>query len=97
MKVHAREPVDGGSPGDELLLGASSWNDDDTSLKYGWLDKNGKRTRGGELPMWSVPQAVLFAARENYLNRQQLAGLMKGLIDILAEPPSASPDGNNDG
>ena len=95
MKVQAREPVERGSDGDELLLGASSWNDDDTSLKYGWLDKNGKRTRGGELPLWAVPQAVLFAAREGYLDRHQIAGLAKGLIDILCDAPTAAQGGNH--
>jgi hypothetical protein len=97
MKVQAREPVDGGSPDDELLLGASSWNDDDASLKYGWLDRNGKRTRGGELPLWAAPQAVVFAVREGYLDRQQVAGLTKALIDILCDSPMATNDGANHG
>ena len=83
MQVEAQEPVSG-VDGDELLLGRSSWSDDDTSLKYGWLDKNGKRARGGELPTWAIPQGILFAAREGYLDRQQMAEIARGLIDILA-------------
>ena len=84
MKVAAAEPVKKGAEGDELLLGTSSWSDEDTSLKYGWLDKNGKRTRGGELPTWAIPQGVLFAAREGYLDREQIAEIARGLADVLA-------------
>jgi hypothetical protein len=85
MKVELSEPVMGSST-DELLLGRSSWDDDAASLKYGWPDKNGKRTRGGEIPLTAVPQAVLFAARHQYLSRKQMAIIAKGLIDILAKP-----------
>jgi hypothetical protein len=88
MKVEVQEPVQGGSPGDELLLGTSSWSDEDTSLKYGWLGKNGRRARGGELPIWAVPQAVLFAASSGYLTREQMAVLARGLVDVLATPAS---------
>lgn len=83
MKVERQEPVKG-VPTDELLLGRSSWNQNETSLKYGWPDKNGKRTRGGEIPVSAVPQAVLFAAREGYLTRKQVAAIAKGLVDVLA-------------
>ena len=83
MKVERQEPVKG-VPTDELLLGRSSWNQEETSLKYAWPDKNGKRTRGGEIPVSAVPQAVLFAAREGYLTRKQVARIAKGLVDVLA-------------
>jgi hypothetical protein len=83
MKVAKTELVEGenAGAGDALLLGASSWSDDDTSFKYGWLDKNGKRTRGGKLPTCAVPQGVLFAARKGYLDRAQMARIARGLVD----------------
>jgi hypothetical protein len=84
MKVELEESVKG-APTDTLLLGASSWNPEDRSLKYAWPDKNGKRARGGEIPMWAVPQGVLFAARNGYLTREQITALTKGLIDVLAK------------
>jgi hypothetical protein len=52
-------------PTDTLVLGNSSWHGGaDRSLKYAWPDKNGKRARGGEIPMSAVPQAVMFASRK---------------------------------
>lgn len=88
MKVELKEPVVGGSEGDEFLLGKSSWSDEDTSIKYGWLDKNGHVARGGEAPTWALPQAVLFAAREGYLSTDDTAVLTKSLIDVLVTPTS---------
>lgn len=85
MKPTVGKPVEGGSDGDMLLLGTSSWSDDDTSLKYGWPDKNGRRSQGGELPTWAIPQVVILAARTGYLTREQTADLVKGLVDVLAE------------
>ncbi len=85
MRVDLVEDVKG-VPGDQLLLGASSWDSNARSLKYAWPDKNGKRARGGELPMSVVPQAVLFAARTGYLTRKQTVALTKGLVDVLAAP-----------
>jgi hypothetical protein len=85
MKVELDEPVKG-VPSDELLLGGSSWNADQKSLKYAWPDKNGKRARGGEIPLSALPQAVLFAARTGYLTRSETAALMKNLVDVLAKP-----------
>jgi hypothetical protein len=84
MKPEVEEDVKD-APGDKLLLGRSSWDAEALSLKYAWPDKNGKRARGGELPMSTVPQAVLFAARTGYLTRKQTVALTKGLIDILAK------------
>jgi hypothetical protein len=78
------EPVPD-TEGDELLLGASTWNPDERSLKYSWRDKIGRRSRGGELPLAAMPQAVLFAARTEYLDRDQIAAIAKGLIDSLAK------------
>jgi hypothetical protein len=72
--------------GDRLLLGTSSWSEKDTSLKYGWPDKKGRFSRGGELPTWAIPQAVLLAAGHGYLPRKDMARIAKGLVDILAAP-----------
>ena len=77
------------SPTDTLVLGKSSWHGGaDRALKYAWPDKNGKRARGGEIPMSAVPQAVMFASRKGFLTRQQTAELVKGLVDILAATES---------
>jgi hypothetical protein len=84
MKVDEQEPVKL-APTDTLLLGTSSWNPADKSLKYAWPDKNGKRSRGGKLPVWATPQATLFAARTGYLSRKEIAALTKGLVDVLAK------------
>jgi hypothetical protein len=78
------EPVDD-RPDDELLLGGSSWDENERSLKYAWRDKNGRRARGGELPIAAMPQAVLFAARNNYLTREQKVTIVKNLVDVLAD------------
>lgn len=84
MKVEHEEVVKG-VPKDALLLGSSSWKPPEPSLKYGWPDKNGKRARGGEIPVSAIPQAVLFAARNGYLDRGQMAKIIKGLADTLAK------------
>ena len=71
--------------GAELILGRSSWdNGADKSLKYAWRDKNNKRARGGELPISALRQAARLAAHEGYLPRDEVAGLAKDLVDILA-------------
>jgi hypothetical protein len=86
MKVEYHEPVKKKKvPGDELLLGGSTWDSQERSLKYAWPDKNGKRARGGEVPISAVPQAVLFAARNDYLTRKEIARMIKGLVDVLAK------------
>jgi hypothetical protein len=61
-----------------------SWSAEDTSLKHGWPDKNGKIARGGELPTSAIPQAVLLAAKHDYLTREDMARIAHGLIDVLA-------------
>ncbi len=78
------EPVEK-RPEDELLLGGSSWDENERSLKYAWRDKKGRRARGGELPISAMPQAVLFAARNDYLTREQTVTMVKGLVDVLAD------------
>lgn len=84
MKVERQETVEN-VPTDELLLGGSTWDPRERSLKYAWPDKNGKRARGGEVPIVAVPQAVLFAGREGYLTREAMARIIKGLTDVLAD------------
>lgn len=84
MRAEVDEPVEN-VPNDSLLLGRSSWSDEDRSLKYAWPDKNGKRARGGEIPVSAIPQAVLFAAREGYLTREQITIIIKDLVDVLAQ------------
>ena len=91
MDAEFEEPVDAW-PTDTLVLGKSSWHGGaDRSLKYAWPDKNGKRARGGEIPMPAVPQAVMFASRKGFLTREQTAELVKGLVDILASPEQSVP------
>lgn len=88
MDVKVTVPVKGGAKGDVLMLGGASWSKagaEDRSLKYGWPDKNGKIARGGELPVWAIPQAVLFAASEGYLSKAEMKRIAKGLVDVLAK------------
>jgi len=87
MDPKVKTPVKGGADGDVLMLGTASWSKpgaEDRSLKYGWPDKNGKIARGGELPVWAIPQAVVFAAKEGYLSRSEMRRIAKGLVDVLA-------------
>jgi hypothetical protein len=84
MEPEHREKVEG-AKSDVLLLGKSSWDPEDLSLKYGWPDKNGKISRGGEMPISALPQAVFFAARNDYLTRAEIVRTIKGLVDVLAE------------
>ena len=87
MQAKIKVPAKGGAKGDVLMLGIASWSKpdaEDRSLKYGWPDKNGKIARGGELPVWAIPQAVLFAAKEGYLSRDEMKRIAKGLVDELA-------------
>lgn len=87
---HEEEVLD--RPEDELLLGTSTWDPPEASLKYAWKDKLGRRARGGELPIAALPQAVQFAAREGYLSRETTASMAKGLIDLLAETPTSNEE-----
>lgn len=79
-------------PKDELLLGTSTWDPPEASLKYAWKDKLGRRARGGELPIAALPQAVRFAAREGYLSREATASIAKDLVDLLAEAPTSNEE-----
>ena len=88
MDAKIKVPVEGDSEGDMLMLGTASWSKqgaEDRSLKYGWPDKNGKIARGGELPVWAIPQAVELAASEGYLSRSEMSRIANSLIDTLAQ------------
>jgi hypothetical protein len=82
MKYEVDIAVEGpaGDKGDRLLLGASSWDPEDKSLKYGWPDKNRKIARGGELPISAIPQAMESAAKTGFLNREQMARIAAAMI-----------------
>jgi hypothetical protein len=58
-------------PACEIRLGIASWDDGSNSarsVKYTWFDKNGKVTRGGELPVEALPQMLDFAIRKGYVS-----------------------------
>jgi len=86
MEYEVNVAVEGlaGENGDRLLLGASSWNPADKSLKYGWPDKNGKIARGGELPISAIPQAIELAAEAGFLDREQMARIAAAIVVQLS-------------
>jgi hypothetical protein len=49
------------------------------------MRKNGRIARGGELPVWAIPQAVGLAASNGYLSRDQMRRIAKRLVDVLAD------------
>ena len=58
-------------PNCELRLGIASWagnNVNVKSFKYTWFDKNGHASRGGEIPVECLPQALDFAIRNGYIS-----------------------------
>jgi hypothetical protein len=77
-----------GENGDRLLLGVASWSPDDRSLKYGWPDKNGKIARGGELPIWAIPQAMELAAKAGFLDREQMVRIAVAMVVQLGRTDS---------
>ena len=59
------------NPNCELRLGVASWAKGDKtekSVKFAWLDKNGKVARGGEFPVKALKpeQQRLYEDAENY-------------------------------
>lgn len=66
MKPEDSEPCRQ-NPDDEIRIGRSSWDHDDLSIKYTWLDKRGRASRGGEVPLSALPQMFEFAIRAGYL------------------------------
>jgi len=69
MKTIFKEPARN-DPDCEIRLGIASWDNGTRSarsVKYAWLDVNGKVARGGEFPVEALPQALEFAVRNGYL------------------------------
>jgi hypothetical protein len=59
------------NPGCEFRLGFASWDkgkQTERSVKFAWLDKNGRVARGGEFPVEALPQALDFAIRKGYIS-----------------------------
>jgi hypothetical protein len=56
------------NPADEIRIGRASWDEQDISIKYTWLDKRDRPSRGGEVPLAALPQMFEFAIREGYLS-----------------------------
>ena len=53
-----------------VRIGVASWNKpgkNDISVKYAWRDKNGKVTRGGEVPVEALPQMLELAIKSGRL------------------------------
>jgi len=60
-----------GSKTDELRLGVASWDEgtgENKSIKYTWFNKkDGKASRGGEVPVVALRQMLEFAERHGYI------------------------------
>ena len=70
MQVEYSEPAEN-DPNCQICLGVASWDKGDgthRSVKYSWLDKNGKVARGGEFQVDALPQALEFAIRNGYVS-----------------------------
>jgi len=65
-KIEERETAKN-DPACEIRLGVAQWNNAEKSVKYAWLDKNGKVARGGEIPVKALRQALDFAIRKGYI------------------------------
>ncbi len=53
-----------------IRIGVASWNrpgGNEISVKYAWPDKNGKVTRGGEVPVEALPQMFELALKTRHL------------------------------
>jgi hypothetical protein len=55
----------------EIRLGTASWDDGkgkSKSVKYTWFNaKDGKASRGGEIPVEALPQMLDFAIRKGFI------------------------------
>jgi hypothetical protein len=70
-------------PGVEVRAGTSSWNTNDTSIKYAARDIRDHVTRGGEVPAAALPQMMEVAIKAGYLS----------LSDVLRALATASESG----
>lgn len=50
-----------------IIYGQASWGSGKKSVKYGWYDKRGRITRGGEVPIEALPQMLEVAIRKGGL------------------------------
>jgi hypothetical protein len=62
VKVEHKEKCRTHAP-DVILYGEASWGGG-KSVKYGWYDKRGRISRGGEVPIEALPQMLEVAIRE---------------------------------
>ena len=70
MKTKHKEPARI-NPSCELRLGIASWDDgsnSNRSVKFAWLSKDGKVSRGGKFPVEALLQALDFAIRKGYIS-----------------------------
>ncbi len=70
MIVEHREPARI-NPSCEIRLGIASWDNGSKSaksVKYTWFNKNGKASRGGEIPVEALTQALEFAIKKGYIS-----------------------------
>jgi hypothetical protein len=62
-----------GSKTNELRLGVASWDEGDgkeMSIKYTWFNKkDGKASRGGEVPVGALEQMLEFAKKHGYIKK----------------------------
>ena len=69
MKSAFSEPAKN-NPGCEIRLGIATWDKGTGtvhSMKFTWFNKNGRASRGGEIPIEALPQALDFAIRKGYI------------------------------
>lgn len=64
---------------DELRIGVASWDEtrkggtgEQLALKYAWPDKNGRVSRGGELPISALAQSIEFAVANGALDMAEV-------------------------
>ena len=71
MQAAFSEPAKN-DPKCEIRVGTSSWDNGkgrSKSVKYVWFnEKDGKASRGGEVPVEALPQMLEFAIRKGYLH-----------------------------
>ena len=68
VPVH-RRPIDDGN---ELWIGLSSWDVKKVSGKYAWKDRLGRWCRGGEIPVYAIPQMLTMAIEAGHLRPEEV-------------------------
>jgi hypothetical protein len=66
-------------------VGHASWgNGEEFSAKYGWPNVNGHLSRGGEVPVWVLPQLFALAIEERMISLNDIpVGDRKTLRDFF--------------